>query len=201
MANDADHVAAILPEPFVVLGQKLKPLTLGHFFWLEKLDCKSVGNLNDLICAILVCTNDWQSFERTASSWSLRLRLRVWQWRLSWRWRKDKGGPLKAINLFNQYLNEACTPPDVFTKGDNKGSIGTPWLYHLKAVLQSKLGYTRAEALSLTMREAVYDYYAQAELNGTIELVSESDREMQRIANENHNRLQELGRERFGSFN
>tara|TARA_X000001382_G_scaffold129259_1_gene120799 strand:+ start:438 stop:1040 length:603 start_codon:yes stop_codon:yes gene_type:complete len=197
----SDHVSAIFPAPFVVLGQKLKPLTLGHLFWLDQLDCKVVTNLNDLICAILVCSDDWQKFERTASSLSLRLRLRVWQWRLSWRWRKDKAGPLNAINLFNKYLEEACTPPDVFTKGDNKGSIGTPWLYHLKTVLQSKLGYSRNEALSLKMREAVFDYYSQAELNGTIQLVSEFDREMQNLANENHERLDKLARETFPNLN
>ena len=201
MANAADHVAAILPEPFTVLGQKLKPLTLGHCFWLERLDCKEVSTLPDLICAVLVCSSDWEKFDRSISGRFFPVKMRLWQWRLSWRWRKDKAGPLKAIKVFNDYVAEACTPPDVFQSDKAGGSIGTPWFYHLKTVLQSKLGYSRKDALSLTMREAIYDYYSQAEINGTIELVSEQDREMQRIAIANHDRLQELGRKTFGNLN
>ena len=201
MANAADHVAAILPEPFTVLGQKLKPLTLGHCFWLERLECKTVESINDLICAVLICSSDWDKFDRSISGLLFPVKMRTWQWRLSWRWRKDKSGPFKAINLFNEYIAEACEPPDVFQKDSGSGSIGTPWLYHLKTVLQAKLGYSRDEAMALSMREAILDYYSQAEINGSIELVSEDDRSMHKIALANHDRLQELGRKTFPNLN
>lgn len=200
MASAADHVAAILPEPFTVLGQKLKPLTLGHCFWLERLDCNPVKNVLDLITAVVVCCDDWEKFERTTTRPLFAFRMRLWQWRLTRLWKKDATAFDKSVKAFGEYIKENTTAPETFdSKGGN--SIGAPWLYHLKVALQAKLGYSRQEILSLRMTEALWDYYTFGELEGGIDLVSEDDREMQRIAIANHDRLQELSRKTFGHLN
>ena len=200
MASDADHVAAILPEPFIVLGQKLKPLTLGHCFWLERLECNPVKNILDLITAVVVCCDDRDKFEQATKKPLFTLRMRFWQWRLSRLWLKDKNAFNVSVKVFTEYINENTTPPETF---DSKGSksIGAPWLYHLKVALQSKLGYSRHEVLSLSMVEALWDYYTFAELEGGIDIVGENDRDLARIAKENHERIQKMGRQIYPELN
>lgn len=200
MADAADHLAAILPEPFTVLGQRLKPLTLGHCFWLERLECNPVKNILDLVTAVVVCCDDWDRFDQTTKKTLFPIRMRVWQWRLSGLWRKDKTAFDKSVQAFGQYIKENTKAPETFdAKGGN--TIGAPWLYHLKVALQSKLGYSRHQVLSLPMSEALWDYYTFGEMEGGIDLVSEHDRDMAKIATENHDRLQDLARKTFPSLN
>jgi len=201
MARNADHVAAILPEPFTVLGQKLKPLTLGHCFWLERLDCNPVKNILDLVSAVVVCCDDWQNFEPATQKLLFKIKMRVWQWRLSRLWKKNDNAFKHSVKVFGDYISENTKAPELFDGKNKNNSIGAPWLYHLKVALQSKLGYSRSEVLSLPMVEALWDYYTFGEMEGGIDLVGDHDREMAKIAKENHHRLQNLAKERFPHLN
>jgi len=198
--SKSNHVAAIIPEPFIVLGQRLKPLTLGHCFWLEKLDCNPVKNLLDLITAVVICCDDYDNFEATTKAPLFNVKMRLWQWRLSRLWKKNDNAFKHSVKVFGQYIEENTKGPDTFeSKGGS--TIGAPWLYHLKVALQSKLGYSRSEVLALPMIEALWDYYTFGEMEGGIDLVSEKDREMHKIAQENHDRLSKLARETFPNLN
>ena len=51
------------------------------------------------------------------------------------------------------------------------------------------------------MVEALWDYYTYAELEGGIDIVGENDRDLARIAKENHERSQKMGRQMYPELN
>ena len=93
---------------------KIKAVDLGPFVWLESRSKN--GNLNDLICAFLVCSR-LAKLRTHGVKLVATITLKSVAMATVLAMAQRQGGPLKAINLFNQYLNEACTPPDVFTRG------------------------------------------------------------------------------------
>lgn len=202
MPKAADHLSSILPEQFTVLGQRLEPFTLGHAMLLDRLECNPIRTPVDLITAVIVCASPWAAFEPTLRDNWFQIKMRVWSWRLRCRWKKDPVAFQKSAKLFRDYLADAINGPDILQEPSRKGGkLGAPWLHHLKVALQSKLGYTRNQALDLPVNEALWDYFTFAEIEGSGQLVTDQDRNMQQTANNNHDRLQQLARETFPHLN
>ena len=177
-----------IPRPFRVLGQELRPFTLGHACTLESLGLRSVDDAGALFVAVLVCTLPPGDFQRLMGT--RRLALRVWLWTTSIRaqlaWvRITQGAPaafgivLRALALFREYCEHHSACPEFRQladegRGERSAPRGAPFLEHVRVVLQAKLGYSPAEAIALPLGRALFDYFTYWEVEGRIELLDDA---------------------------
>jgi hypothetical protein len=61
------YAEAVLPKPYTILGVKLKPFCIGHYFHMQKEGCSIVDNLaslsmSDLLLALFVCHHSYEDF-------------------------------------------------------------------------------------------------------------------------------------------
>ena len=126
----------------VLLGQKLKPLTIGHLFLLERFECLPVEDIDQLIFAVLICSHDHEEVIPALENRWTNLKIRFWSWRLG------KVDWLSKYELWQEYYERSTATPCVVQKRDNDiGDSATPFLQHVKVTLQSKLNYTPPIAL------------------------------------------------------
>jgi len=177
-----------IPRPFRVLGQELRPFTLGHACTLESLGLRSVDDAGSLFMAVLVCTLPPGDFQRLMGS--RRLALRVWLWttsiraQLAWT-RITQGAPaaygivVRALALFREYCEHHSACPEFRqlseeSRGERSTPRGAPFLEHVRVVLQAKLGYPPTEAIALPLGRALFDYFTYWEVEGRIELLDDA---------------------------
>ena len=177
-----------IPRPFRVLGQELRPFTIGHACTLESLGLRSVDDAGALFVAVLVCTLPPWDFQRLMGS--RRLALRVWLWtssirgQLAWT-RITQGAPaafaivVRALALFREYCEHHSACPEFRqlaekSRGERSTPRGAPFLEHVRVVLQAKLGYSPSEAIALPLGRALFDYFTFWEVEGRIELLDDA---------------------------
>lgn len=182
----ADFIETAVPEPVVLLGQRLKPLTIGHLFLLERFECLPVNDHEQLVLAVIICSHNHDEVMPVLED-------RWWNWRMRiWRWRLGNFDWQEKYRLWNEYLEEGMATPCAVSKSDNDGlkNSATPFLQHLKTTLQAKLNYSPSEALAAPYSQAAWDYYTYHELEGTVEIADrEKRKEMAEWVNENHDAL------------
>lgn len=177
-----------IPRPFRVLGQELRPFTLGHACTLESLGLRSVDDAGALFMAVLVCTLPPGDFQRLMGTRRLALRVGLWttsiRAQLAWT-RITQGAPaafaivVRALALFRQYCEHHSACPEFRQladegRGERSAPRGAPFLEHVRVVLQSKLGYSPAEAIALPLGRALFDYFTYWEVEGRIELLDDA---------------------------
>ena len=169
----------------VLLGQKLKPLTIGHLFLLERFECLPVEDVDQLIFAVLICSHDHEEVIPALENRWTNLRIRFWGWRLG------KVDWLSKWELWQEYYERSTATPCVVQKSDNDiGGSATPFLQHVKVTLQSKLNYTPSEALSTPFSSAMWDYYTYHESEGNVDIADAASRkDMREWVDENHDEL------------
>lgn len=157
-----------VPEPCVILGLKLEPLTLGHLIHLERFGLTQPHRPDEIALAVLICSRPVADILPTLNDPWLGFKLRLWLWRVS---------PFSAIDwpakaaAFEDYTEEHIDAPAAVSTSDERGSLrdsGTPFLQHLKVTLQHGLNYSHAEAMALPYAQALWDFYTYHELQGNV---------------------------------
>ena len=201
MSVSADFFAAAYPEPWQVLGVKLRPFSLGHYIKLSRLGCAFVSDkeehatLSDLLLGIVVCSMPnhvdqsrdefWQWLSRTEGGWRWKL-YKFGQWLRSkpvaspaehdaFVWGKQIGEvdlPSK-VKLFADYL-DACSVSPAYVE-ENKDTPSKPsgahWTQSVLSALVSKCGYTMEEALNVPISRELSDFIKQAESDGAVRIL------------------------------
>ncbi len=201
MAVSANFFAAAYPEPWQVLGVKLRPFSLGHYIKLSRLGCAFVAEqeqtatLSDLLLGVVVCSMPtaveqdkdefWKWLARTEGGWRWKI-YRFYQWLRSkpiatpaeheaFLWGKRVGEidfPAK-VKLFSDYM-DACSvaPPYVEEQQSTPPKpSGAHWTQKVLAALVSKCGYTMDEALNVPISRALSDFIKQAETDGVVRIL------------------------------
>lgn len=200
MAIANNFFAAACPEPWQVLGVKLRPFSLGHYIKLSRLGCAFVSEketqatLSDLILGCVVCSMPtavdqeqdpfWQWLGRTRGGLRYRLYC-VKQWLL----RKPKATPAEydaflwgqsigaidlgaKVELFASYMDQcSAAPPYVEERGQSSKPSGAHWTQAVLSSLVSKCGYTMEEALNVPVSRALADFIKQAESDGMVRII------------------------------
>lgn len=192
MASEYEtYLRLALPEPTIILGQELQPLSVGHLLYLDKLDLLPAIEPDQLVLAILVCTRETADIIPTLQDPWLGWKIRLWLFMHS---------PIRSIDwaakvvAFADYINSGTEAPSAISLHDSgKNSLadsGTPFLQHLKATLQGKLNYTPSEALDCSYVQAMWDYYSHHEGEGNVMVCDrEHRREMRERADRDHDAL------------
>jgi hypothetical protein len=200
-----DYFTQACPEPWQILGVRLRPFSLGHYFKLRRLDCAFVNDesrtasMYDLLMGIAVCsmTSDpdpdkdqfWQWFYGSSKA-SFRLRLRnafyalarkapltIAEWDMM-AWGKECGefDFAEKAKLFARYIAEHSTAPGFWE--DTKGEThesGAHWSHSVLSVLTGKCGYTLEQAHNAPMSRALFDFYKIAESEGCGRMMTEQE--------------------------
>lgn len=171
-----DYAAAAVPEPYQILGLKLRSFCIGHYILLRRFDCafvqdaKGEASHTDLILGVLICSMrpkefleflESPDFESTVAKWGHD----VGMWDL-----KEK-----AL-LFQKYLKEGWKEPPNINKQPGSGAPGD-WAQNVKITLTARLGYTADYVEEMPMSQALADYYRLAESDGVIKILNDSDME------------------------
>lgn len=194
---------AALPQPYRVLGIKLKPFCLGHYLLLRRHGCAFVADeqaratREDLIFAVLVCSQSFDEFQ----SWINDGKVSAWEqckelarfatFRSSTaemlaafggrRWQYETLRIGRAVGLFDlkekcelfqRYLEEHTREPKVWFEKEPTTESGSHWSHSVFVVLTGNLGFTRDQALSMPLHEALLHYFKHAENNGIVTLMT-----------------------------
>lgn len=166
----ASYPREAIPEPYQILGLRLKPICLGHYIHMERFgvsfangDPATPAGLSDLVMAVAICSMTYEEFPRFLENPHWRKRLKVWGGKCSIFDIQEK------VSLFQRYLEEGSRKPIVVFE-NNSTESGAHWAQCVKLALV-ELGYTASQALNLPLGEAFADFYKRAENAGVLRIV------------------------------
>ena len=164
---------AIVPERFVILGQRLLPLAVGHVELFARLGVERILTPADLVLAVVIAAHRPREVMPFLESPFFRLRLWFWGLRLgNWDF-------VSKREIFQTYLAHHMETPEVALKGKGDcGGSNVPFVQHLRAVLLSKLGYDPERIEDAPYARAIWDYYAWAETEGTVTVLPQTSSEI-----------------------
>jgi hypothetical protein len=130
--------------------------------------------MGDLLLALYICSRPWQEAAAGFNKRRTRWLLKCWGWQL--RRAKSDAALLRAQVQFHDYLARAWDGPDLWEeqrKGGHKA--GAPTLASLKVMLCGIFTCTEEQAMSTSIRAALFDTAAWAETQGALQWVGEDD--------------------------
>jgi hypothetical protein len=175
----AAYDKAAFPEPFTILGQRLRPFSLGHYIILRRLkspfvdDISASASMGDLICG------------RSAKDAETLLQNLDEMEPLAQRLGEVNTVDLikdnvAEIQMFNDYIIQGSAMPGYFQH--NVAAQSAPlrqhWSQNVMLSLVSNCGYTRQEAMECPLSQAFFDHLAYLEKEGVIQLMSEAEFKM-----------------------
>lgn len=199
MKSSQEFYDAAIPEPYTILGLRLRPLSLGHMILLHRIDSPLVkgGNIiiGDMAVAALICSRTYEDGIAALDDPSLPSKLIKWGYKLTHPHRiafwKYEPIDLKAIStLFTDYIEYHTKVPCYLTKNDDATSIGAPQEQLVKINLLMKLHLTESEIMNRSWRLCLWDLLTLKAIEGQLEFMDEDEIEQaQRLANEYAQRL------------
>ena len=197
-----NYSSASFPEPFQILGLKLKPLSLGRYRLLRHFEVAFVADhaatagLIDLLIGVLICSMTCKEFiEFSASTefrpaiaaWSRRINrlpfLVRWPWlyliwersRFGKRWRaRYSFDVFEKIALFQKFITDAAHIPP-HTEENRAGAGGgnsSHWSRTIEIALRKELHWSDEEIAETSLNKAMEDYFQLAEMHGAIRLLT-----------------------------
>jgi hypothetical protein len=176
------YAHAVLPDPYRILGLKLRPFSLGHYLLLQRFGCEllqspevlatqartAADERADLILGVLICSMRHAEFLAFVEQKDFLREVHRWGRRVG------VFDVAEKTALFRGYLYSSLREPDYLPlqPGDDSGD----WAQNLKLTLTTRMHYTEAEALELPLSQALADYYKLAESEGLVRLISPEER-------------------------
>jgi hypothetical protein len=169
------YAQSAVPDPYRILGLRLKPFSLGHYLLLQRFGCAFVqeaegsATRDDLIMGVLVCSMSHDEFLEFIEQKDFVKQTVAWG---------KKVGVVdltEKAKLFQAYLRQGLTEPDYIALHP-QNDASNDWVQNLKITLVTRLGHSEHEALDMPLSKALADYYKLAENEGMIRLLSAEDR-------------------------
>jgi len=169
------YAVAALPDPYRILGLRLKPFCLGHYLLLQRFNCAFVASepqpitREDVLLGVLICSmwnNEFLEFISGKGFWS---EVRKWGKRVGIFDLTAKAG------LFQRYLDESLHEPEYIEINSGEGT--GEWSQNVKMTLMTRLHYDEQSALNMPLSKALAEYYKLAESEGLIRLLTPEDAE------------------------
>ena len=201
MAISPDFFAAAYPEPWQVLGVKLRPFSLGHYLKLSRLGCAFVSSkeehatLSDLLLAVVVCSMPTTVDTEKDPFWQwLARRSGGWRWRVYSLCQRIKRKPVATpaeydaflwgkrvgqvdlparVKMFTDYMEACSTSPPYVEEHQSTPpkASGAHWTQSVLSCLVAKGGYSMEEALNVPISRALSDFIKQAESDGAVRIL------------------------------
>lgn len=171
---ERDYLAAALPEPFTILGQRLTPFSLGHLVLLRRFGSVFAvpggqPTIDDLAFAVFVCSQTYEEAASALAAPALPERIKAWAGHL------EPFDLVEKIALFERYLIAGSQCPEMNEDGAMHRQPGAPFIHRVRIVLQGRLNYSSSEAMNCPWGLALWDYFGFWEMEGAVRLFSEED--------------------------
>lgn len=200
----AAEFKAALPEPQVILGLRLLPLSIGRYRLLKRFDSPFVneesveiaadeaslkGLIGDLFFSLIICGLTVKEFEDAIllpDALALQAELFLKNAQEIIDSTKDFN-ILEHINQFKSYLDEACALPwHIISASTNPSPSASHWSHSIEVILRAKLGWSELAIEEKPLSKAMADFYKYLEFEGSVVLVTHEDyAEMQALGDEN----------------
>jgi len=198
--DESTYVDAAIPEPFTILGLRLRPLSIGHLILLHKLESPFVRDdlidsfsIGDLALGCLICSGtyadgrallDDEHLDRKLFQWGLRA-TNQHGWRIWCRWLYEAIDLKTKMSLFLDYLKyHICIPYYSVEQGKSRAIRAPAWQV-IKMVLLSQTNLTESEILDRPYRLCMTDFITLRAIEGQFNFEDAEDlEELQRLAND-----------------
>jgi hypothetical protein len=184
-----------IPEPYTILGLRLKPFSLGHYILLDRYEVnfasreyhnlftatdnpkRPITGFEDFLLAVCICSMTYEEFTTFINDGDAFFKyFRDWGTAVHKQIKKDKDFDLLyRINLFKKYMKEGTEVPSYWEEDAKGSSSGGHWIQAVLLTLTSECGYTQTEALNCPFSKALYDYLKVCERNGALTLYTEEE--------------------------
>jgi hypothetical protein len=172
----ASYFKAAIPEPHTILGQRLRPFSLGHYLILSRFgspfvsEGNAVAGRDDLIFAVLVCTMKYDEFFEFIFSEDCDAQVTSWG---------KNVGPFdinEKVMAFQKYFLEGTQMPKFWEEQSKPASpSGTHWSQAMMVTLTSQVNYTHDQVLNHPFTQVVADYLRHCEVNGTVRMMTDEE--------------------------
>lgn len=173
---DAAYLEAAIPEPFTVLGKRLKPFCLGHEILFQRfknrfsVESEEPPQIEDLLTGVFICSQRY-SKDVSLDYFSVPLRVKLYA-RLF--------GPSylgRAFALFSNYIASHTALPHFDSVEDDgkREPMGAPTVQVVKVSLMGNLGLSEDEALNTPFGLAFWNHLSWAEMQGHIKIIDEEE--------------------------
>lgn len=174
---------ALLPDTHVVLGVKLRPLSVGHVLMLVRLGSPLVGIGNrkpdpaDIALAVLVCSMDWRTLKRRVGGWGFRARLAILTCFAAVR--------ILPIVQWQKYFADGTKRPKSWSVGGKGKTGGLPFWVWVFTTVAREYRYAEDDAMDMPCAFAIWLATVAVERAGQIELASQAELEVMAEAKRN----------------
>ncbi|MDD5351531.1 MAG: hypothetical protein PHQ12_15065 [Chthoniobacteraceae bacterium] len=181
------YAFAAIPDPYRILGLRLRPFSLGHWLLMQRFSCSfatqpntptlhhsttpsAAASRDDCLLGILICSMRHADFLAFIEQKDCFKQITKWGKKVGFIDLKP------AAELFAKYLAESLSEPDYVELKPGSGEVAGDWAQNLKITLMTRLGYAEAEALDMPLSKALADYFKLAEADGILRLLTPADR-------------------------
>lgn len=170
----ADYSQAAFPSPFQILGLRLKPFCLGHFWLMDRFGSAFVSLEDntateaDVVLGILICSMSYEDFLDFLDEPDFLEKVRAWGKKC----RRPEINIDKCCKLFADYIARATRQPVVIFEDEGKPT-GAHWSQTIYLSL-IEMGYSPRDATNLPLGRAFADFYKHAENLGVLTIADET---------------------------
>jgi hypothetical protein len=174
-----DFYQAAIPEPVVLLGQRLHPFSIGHTIILERFENPFVmggrADVVDLFTGIMVCCNEYDEFIKFIREDDIIAVVK--------KWAKNVGEfDFKEISqAFKDYIEEAYSNFPKYWYEDTKGKntvAGASFAQNIKVRLLRNTTLTEKEILNRPLALSMWDSITILEQDGALRINTKEDDEI-----------------------
>lgn len=175
---------ALIPEPYVVLGARLKPLTLGHAALLLRLggECWIDGGscgLDELLVGVAICSSDsFNSFLADLYNGGFATRMEALASQVK------TGDVQKEIELFARYISEGSEGPTVLFEDTKTTATRSHAIQSLRVQLMKFFRVPVSEVMDVPLSVALWDMATLSEINQVGRIWTEEDDKIKEQADE-----------------
>ena len=178
-----EYFTAAIPEPTIIFGVKLLPLSLGRYRLLHRFGCEFVSDKSEtcdaesLITGIFICGMTCAEFLRIMDySEAFKVQTAILRDRILQEVESDEYFSLyEKFGLFRAYIADGSKAPPHFVEMENENHGTSHWSQSLELTLRHELHYTEAEIDEGPMAKALADYFSWAESQGAVRLIHDGD--------------------------
>lgn len=179
-----DYYQAAIPDEWQILGEHLRPLSLGHFTLLKRHESAfvtgEIPTVLDLLVSVMICARTWEDGVEFIESEEFKPETKRLEKLL-----KKCDNLTKRMVYFREYLEEGMSGPKVWSKeGEDKAQFGSPFVQVIKVSLMSKMGLSESETLNRPLSLCLWDMATLSELQGLVKVYSEGDEQAKDQAEE-----------------
>jgi len=184
----AAEFTAALPEPQIILGLRLWPLSLGRYRLLKRFESPFVDEspreisvqelTNELFFALLICGLPVSEFKSYLMQPKLLAKQAKRFGKIAGKHTKQKGfSILPCFEQFKIYCAEATAMPwhPLSNSRTNEAESISHWSHSMEICLRSNAGWTAEEIEEEPMAKAMTDFFKYMESQGSVRLISHED--------------------------